>query len=106
MIPGMNHCTGGDGAFAVNYLSYLETWVEKGQAPEKLIGSHVQTEDLMDKVMKGDQEARHTLERRLEFPLDTTNIEFLRPIYPYPTQAKYLGHGDPKDAASFGPVQH
>lgn len=105
VVPGMNHCSLGDGPFAIDYLSYLETWVEKGQAPEKLIGSHVKTEDLMAKAMKGDQEAWHTLERRLEFPLDSANVEFSRPIYPYPTQAKYLGHGDAKNAASFGPVQ-
>lgn len=28
IIPGMDHCTGGDGPFAVDYLSYLEAWVE------------------------------------------------------------------------------
>jgi hypothetical protein len=38
--------------------------------------------------------------------LDSANVEFSRPIYPYPTQAKYLGHGDVKDAASFGPATH
>lgn len=105
VVPGMDHCTGGDGPFSIDYLSYLEAWVEKGQAPNKLMGSHVKLDDLMDKAMKGDQEAWHTLERRLEFPLDPAKVEFSRPIYPYPTQAKYLGHGDPKDAASFGPVE-
>jgi feruloyl esterase len=30
---------------------------------------------------------------------------FSRPIYPYPVRAKYLGQGDPKDAASFGPIE-
>jgi feruloyl esterase len=102
VVPGMNHCTLGDGAFGIDYLSYLEKWVEKGQAPDKLIGYHVKLDDLMDKAMGGDQEAWLTLKRRLEFPLDPANVEFSRPIYPYPTQAKYLGHGDPKDAASFG----
>jgi hypothetical protein len=55
--------------------------------------------------MQGDQEAWHTLERRLEFPLDPANVAFSRPIYPYPAQARYLGHGDPKDATSFGMVE-
>src|ERR1700722_13594233 len=41
IIPGMNHCTDGDGAFAFDYLRYLETWVEGGQPPDVMIGSHV-----------------------------------------------------------------
>ncbi len=41
VIPGMEHCGGGDGAFAVDYLSSLEAWVERGKAPDKLIGAHV-----------------------------------------------------------------
>ncbi len=30
--------------------------------------------------------------------------ERTRPIYPYPVLARYLGQGDAKQAASFGPV--
>jgi feruloyl esterase len=104
-VPGMGHCGGGDGASAIDYLSYLEAWVEKDRAPDKVIGSHVKTEDLMDKAMHGDQDALHALERRMEFPLDPATVEFSRPIYPYPIATRYLGRGNPKDAASFGPVQ-
>jgi hypothetical protein len=102
VIPGMNHCTGGDGPFAIDYLSSLEAWVEKGRAPNELIGSHVMIDDLMDKAAKGDAEAWQMLQRRLQFPLDAASVDFSRPIYPYPTQAHYLGHGNPRDAASFG----
>ena len=30
--------------------------------------------------------------------------ERTRPIYPYPLLARYLGQGDARQAASFGPV--
>jgi len=33
----MRHCTGGDGAYAIDYLSYLEAWVERGTPPDKLV---------------------------------------------------------------------
>ena len=33
MIPGRSHCRGGDGASSGDFLSYLEAWVEQGQAP-------------------------------------------------------------------------
>jgi feruloyl esterase len=104
MVPGMNHCTLGEGAFAVDWLGYLEAWVEDGHAPERIIGSHVKLEDVMDRVDHGDKDAWQMLEHRLEFPLDPATVEFSRPIYPYPTQVKYLGHGDLSDAASFGPL--
>lgn len=34
--PGMGHCRGGDGPDQVQWLTALENWVEKGQAPEEL----------------------------------------------------------------------
>jgi hypothetical protein len=73
VVPGMHHCSGGDGAEAIDYLGYLEAWVEEGKPPESLIGAHLRP------------------------PL----IEFSRPVYPYPKVARYRGKGDPGDAASF-----
>jgi hypothetical protein len=90
MIPGMDHCTGGDGAFAIDYLSYLEAWVEKGQAPDAMIGAHLTSNTYAD---------------RDRFPLDPAKVSFTRPVYPYPIRAKYKGSGDPNQAASFGPVK-
>jgi len=89
VIPGMNHCTGGNGPFSVDYLTYLELWVEKDQAPSKIIGNHLpDVKDFFGLI-----------------PPDPEKIEFSRPIYPYPMRTEYLGRGDPKLATSFGPVQ-
>lgn len=89
VIPGMNHCTGGAGAFAIDYLSYLESWVEKGAAPDVMIGSHVA------------DSAAHSLTSPLN---GKAHVTFTRPVYPYPIRAKYKGSGDPNDAANFEPV--
>ncbi len=40
MIPGMEHCSGGDGAWAVNYVDAMTGWVERGEAPARLRGVH------------------------------------------------------------------
>ena len=50
-------------------------WVEKGQAPDVMIASR------------------------------TVNgvTERTRPIYPYPLLARYMGHGDSRQASSFVP---
>jgi hypothetical protein len=93
MVPGMNHCTGGDGAFAIDYLTYLEAWVERGKAPDVMIGAHVLGTTWGQSL-------------KLTFPLDRdTPIGFTRPVYPYPLRAKYKGAGDPNDAANFESVQ-
>jgi feruloyl esterase len=38
MIPGMGHCGGGPGVNTFDSISALEKWVEKGQAPDTLMG--------------------------------------------------------------------
>jgi feruloyl esterase len=40
MIPGMDHCAGGEGAYAIDYLAAITAWVERGEAPDKLRGVH------------------------------------------------------------------
>jgi feruloyl esterase len=87
IVPGMKHCSGGPGAFAIDYLSYLENWVERGQAPDLMLGAHVK-------------------EPTMSFPLSRNDhILFTRPVYPYPLQAKYKSSGDPNDASSFRSVE-
>ncbi|MBS0335132.1 MAG: tannase/feruloyl esterase family alpha/beta hydrolase [Proteobacteria bacterium] len=39
MIPGMLHCQGGAGPGMVDWLSILDRWVEKGQAPHEVTAS-------------------------------------------------------------------
>ena len=41
LVPGMNHGSGGDGAFAIDYLSAMERWVADQGAPDVLVGAHV-----------------------------------------------------------------
>lgn len=53
----------------------LEQWVEKGVAPDLLIGSGPS-------------------------PLDPKKT-LTRPLCPYPQQARYGGSGDPNDSANF-----
>jgi feruloyl esterase len=108
IVPGMRHCSGGDGAFAVDYLEYLESWVEEGRAPARMIGAHVDPDYLLehsDMVDRSPEERIWWAAFKLVFPLaPEVPVTFRRPIYPYPEFAKYKGSGDPTDAAHFGPV--
>jgi len=96
MLPGVNHCTGGDGAFAIDYLSYLEAWVERGQPPDMMTGAHIP-----DSYFAGrGAYAVHAL----TFPLDpAVPVNFTRPVFPYPNRALYRG-GPVTEASSFQPA--
>jgi feruloyl esterase len=82
-VPGLNHCTGGDGAGVIDYISYLETWVEQGKAPDMMIAAHLKTPDPAGIL-----------------PVNPANVTFTRPVFPYPLIARYKG-GDPNLASSF-----
>ena len=73
MIPGMNHCGGGEGPNVFSMVNSLERWVEDGKAPEQVMASH----------------------------LTGGKVDRTRPLCPYPQTAQFKGTGDPNDAANF-----
>jgi feruloyl esterase len=73
MVPGMGHCSGGDGPNVFDTVSALEAWVEQGKAPEKIVASH----------SSGGK------------------VDRTRPLCPYPQQATYTGSGSIDAAESF-----
>ncbi len=100
VLPGMGHAFG-DGAFAVDWLSCLEAWVEHERAPGEVLSFHIKIDDLdLNKP-----EHFGEVFRRMTLPWNADAIEFARPVYPYPIVARYRGHGDPRRASSFGPVE-
>ena len=72
MLPGVDHCQGGEGAFLVDYIGALENWVEKDEAPEQIPASRP----------PGDG-------------------SFTRPACPYPSAPRYKGAGATEDAANW-----
>lgn len=94
MLPGVDHCSGGPGADAVDYLRYLEDWVERGRAPDRLISAKLKPEANKDRWGLAVPDG-----------LRPESVEFTRPVYPYPIRVRYSGRGDPSDASSFVPVE-
>ncbi len=74
MVPGMGHCTGGEGPFDFDKIAPLVSWVETGKAPDRIVASHLNGEHQVDRT---------------------------RPLCPYPEMAKYQGSGSIDDAANF-----
>jgi hypothetical protein len=88
MVPGMAHCAGGPGPSAFGQLgiltvkgagalNLLEDWVENGKAPAELVAT------------------KYSADKK---------VQMTRPLCPYPQLAKYAGHGNPDDSASFSCV--
>ena len=73
MVPGMGHCGGGEGQDTFDTLGVLETWVEQGKAPDRIIAT---------------QQIRGQVNRT-------------RPLCAYPKVARYNGTGSIDDAANF-----
>jgi feruloyl esterase len=73
MVPGMNHCGGGDGTDQFDMLSVLEKWVDTKQAPDQIIASRT----------RGGK------------------VDRTRPLCAYPQVAVYSGSGSTDDAANF-----
>ncbi|SER09375.1 feruloyl esterase [Faunimonas pinastri] len=73
LMPGVGHCEGGPGPDSFDALGTLESWVEHGKAPDRIVASH-----------------------RTDGAVDRT-----RPLCPYPSVARYSGTGDTNDAGNF-----
>lgn len=89
MLPGVAHCRRGPGPDAIDYLSYLEDWVEKGSAPDSMMASHLKVEQAYDGLPP------------VRFPLVVDEVDYRRPIYPYPDVPEYDSVGDLRDPASW-----
>ncbi|WP_313236010.1 tannase/feruloyl esterase family alpha/beta hydrolase [Delftia acidovorans] len=86
LVPGMNHCSGGPATEQFDMLSSLVAWVEKGQAPERVIAS-----------ARGAGNAGGV---NADLPA-TWSPTRTRPLCPHPLAARYNGSGDMESAASF-----
>jgi feruloyl esterase len=83
LVPSMDHCFGGEGAFAVDWLGALETWDATGKPPATIRGLHPPAPP------RGAGGAAKP---------------FTRPVCAYPQVSRYRGTGDNTDAANWACV--
>ena len=76
LMPGMGHCSGGVGPDQADFLGAMETWKEKGSAPNQIIATR-----------NGGGRGGLT--------------PMTRPLCPFPQLAKYSGSGSADDAKNF-----
>jgi tannase/feruloyl esterase len=77
MLPGVNHCGGGQAPNTIDALTPVLNWVEQGTPPDRLVATQ---------------------------PANGGGVARTRPIFPYPLVARYDGTGSTDDAANFAPT--
>jgi feruloyl esterase len=82
LVPGMDHCAGGEGAFAVDWLAALEAWDATGKPPATIQGRHPPAPARSGGAAK----------------------PFTRPICAYPLVPRFKGAGDDTNAANWACV--
>lgn len=75
LMPGMGHCGGGVGPDRADFLSAMEGWREKGEAPARIVAART-----------ANQQGRTAM---------------TRPLCPWPQVAKYTGTGSTDDEKNF-----
>jgi feruloyl esterase len=78
LVSGMFHCRGGDAPNTFDLLPAIMAWVEKGQAPNAIPATQYGSDG---------------------------SIKRTRPLYAYPSVARYTGSGDVNDAANWHEVK-
>jgi len=73
MLPGVDHCSGGEGTYSVDVLQAIDAWVERGETPERIV-------------------ARRPLQG---------GTRRTRPLCAYPQIARYQGTGSTDDERNF-----
>jgi feruloyl esterase len=73
MMPGMGHCRGGAGPDQADFMAAIAAWVEKDEAPERIVARKLQD----------------------------GQVTMTRPVCPHPQAARYRGRGDANDERNF-----
>lgn len=81
MVPGMDHCAGGEGPSAFDTLGTIDDWATSGAAPESIVAT-----------------------RPPAMPGQPARAPMTRPLCPWPQVARFKGTGNPDEAANFNCV--
>lgn len=117
LLPGVHHCSGGEGPSLIDLLTPMMLWVERGQAPDAIIARQAapgrgngfgQPGGAAGRgagpgapplgMAPGDTAPSPGADMRPEPPPAPSRN---RPVYPYPFVAVYDGAGDPDQASSY-----
>jgi feruloyl esterase len=93
LVPGMYHCSRGEGPSLVDLLTPMMAWVEQGTAPDAIVARQDPAE--------ASGFGQPTAEAAAAVAAQAPAPERSRPVFPFPAVARYDGAGDPNLASSY-----
>ncbi|WP_319529589.1 tannase/feruloyl esterase family alpha/beta hydrolase [uncultured Cohaesibacter sp.] len=99
-LPGVGHCSGGQGPSNIDLLSAIVDWVEDGQAPDAILTSSTAEASSFGQPDFDDGGEKHRRPEKLDLGVAKLP-DMSRPVYPYPYTAKFNGSGDYTDSANW-----
>ncbi|MCC7464423.1 MAG: tannase/feruloyl esterase family alpha/beta hydrolase [Gammaproteobacteria bacterium] len=106
LLPGVAHCSGGEGPAQIDVLSPLMAWTELRRAPEKIVVGKPASQH---SGIPADGPAQPDVARAAVpmYPYSSPDQPpvLTRPVYPFPSVARYTGRGDAKDAVNYERVK-
>lgn len=116
LLPGVYHCSNGEGPSLVDFLTPVMNWVEKGQAPDAVttwqaspqqknsFGQPVGADGKLPLKASPMQGGKPPVMERPDMKLETIPSNAAsRPVYPYPQYAVWNGKDNVMQAASYVP---
>lgn len=103
LLPGVYHCSGGEGPSLVDFLTPMMNWVEYGRAPGEIPAWRPapREKNRFGQPQGGPPGKREAVRLRLQaIPPGAPS----RPVYPYPQVAVYNGQGDKAQAGNYHPA--
>nr|WP_246849734.1 tannase/feruloyl esterase family alpha/beta hydrolase [Rubellimicrobium arenae] len=110
LVPGMYHCSQGEGPYEFDMLTPMLAWVENGQAPDAVIARQPLQDDASGFGQfgpgpggppPGPESGTQPLPGYPTVDPPAAAPVRSRPLYPYPSVAAYGGSGDVDDASSW-----
>lgn len=119
LLPGVYHCSGGEGPSLVDLVTPITAWVERGEAPDAIV-TRQDTNPRGNGFGQPGGPPRGSAGAPMALPLEAGRVPTgmgpppgmaplpsvpvtarSRPVYPYPYIAEYKGSGDPNAASSY-----
>jgi feruloyl esterase len=98
MIPGVGHCSGGDGYDQFDVLGPLMSWTEVHHAPNGIITGKAERGSNPPEASSIGAAAKRAA---TPFAAPLLKLSATRPVFPYPAVARYIGKGAPADAINY-----
>ncbi|MGI4878913.1 MAG: tannase/feruloyl esterase family alpha/beta hydrolase [Janthinobacterium lividum] len=109
LLPGVYHCSGGEGPSLIDLVTPIMAWVERGAAPDALLtrqdtSTHANGFGQPVAATRSAAGAPSAAAPVVSPNMTSARAPVLarsRPVYPYPYIAEYKGSGDPNAASSY-----